>query len=208
MKDILKKSKKIILKMLVGLVYGIVITLSVVLMVSILGISIIALITCAAISIPIVIISAIVQFISQNIKFHKLKKVLLKSLHEKYEYQKDYSIKRVNSVKIIKDKNNEKFYAEEFIPVNKDELDILKSTIPESCSYDIAKIIAYETIQDKILKETNKSNLEKLKQELIYLSFELQDIATAHNTFLKDCETSEEIYEKKDVLRKIKTINN
>lgn len=148
-----------------------------------------------------------IHLLKKSIELHTLKNKLLHKYQENIEAQKEYAIERANSIQIIKDTNNEFVCAEEFVPINHEQLNNLKSTIHKMNSDNIATIMVYETIQKKVLEETNEERHAHIKQELTRLSFELQDIVTNHNLFLKDLKNSKEIYKAKDSFQKIK-INN
>ncbi len=157
------------------------------------------------IGLPVILIKATTEYISLNLECRKKKKELLKKYQERNNFQLNYAVERSNNIQEVK-QGDENVYIESFVPVSEEELDMIKETVPECDKQDIAKIKAYEAKQKEILKETNTSKLQVLKQELMYLSFELQDIATSHNLFIKNCKTPQEIHDKQEELQKAKTL--
>lgn len=223
MKDKLKSAIKKILKVsgiITFTVIGIGFT------VGILGASLAIIFAGIVIAIPITLIIEIKKSISNFIEVSKLKKELEEEyteynigltkeeeykvynnrLKEKEKYQKNYAVKRANSIQIVKDQNNQEVLAEELVPLAQKEVDILKryDILIKLKSYDIKTIKKYETIKEQISKETNKTKLKILKQQLTKLSFQMQDIATINNPFLNKYKTSEEIYKNQ---KKIKNLN-
>lgn len=208
MKDKLKSAIKKILKVsgiITFTVIGIGFT------VGILGASLAIIFAGIVIAIPITLIIEIKKSISNFIEVSKLKKELEEEyteynneLKEKKKYQKNYAVKRANSIQIVKDQNNKEVLAEELVPVTQEELESIKQTIKRNDYQSIVKTSAYETIKEQISKETNKTKLKILKQQLAKLSFQMQDIATINNPFLNKYKTSEEIYKNQG---KIKNLN-
>lgn len=150
-------------------------------------------------------VPAIAQCISKTHAHHKKRLELIKSYQERNNFQLNYAVERSNNIQEVK-QDDERIYIESLVPVSEEELDMIKETVPECDKQDIAKIKAYEAKQKEISTETDNSKLQILKQELMRLSFELQDIATSHNLFIKKCETPQEIYDNREELQKAKTL--
>lgn len=165
---------------------------------------------CVAVTIHL--ITSAIELIQKCVEISKSKKELdnkrkeySKYKSKNYKYQKDYAIKRANTIQAIKDKDNEIVYAEEFVEVDDKELDVIcEHTLNEN---DKNIINEYREVKNQLQDKTNKfklERLEELKQKLTRLSFQVQDIASIHNMFLEKYETPKEIYKNKEKINKLK----
>lgn len=162
-----------------------------------------------AIGLPTMLVINIVKIIKQEIESRKLRKEMLNDLQEHYQKQQEYATERVEGIQKIENQNGNILYVEEFVPCDDEMIEVIKKSIEKykKNSFNRANALeimdSYELVKYKVVITTNKEELFKLKQQLTLLSFQLQDIASRYNTFLKN-KTLEEMYDSRDTLIRLR----
>lgn len=162
-----------------------------------------------AIGIPIMLVKSIIKIVKQEMGNRKLKKEMLKDLQKHYQKQQEYATERVENIQKVENQNGNILYVEEFVPCDDEMIEVIKKSIEKykKNSFNRANALeimdSYELVKYKVAITTNKEELLKLKQQLVLLSFQLQDIASGYNTFLKD-KTLEEMYDSRDTLIRLR----
>lgn len=160
-----------------------------------------------AIGLPTMLVINIVKIIKQEIESRKLRKEMLNDLQEHYQKQQEYATERVEGIQKIEVQNGY-IYSEELVSFDvkmiEETIGLYKTTFDGALS--LCKIGEYEAMKYKVSTTTNREELLELKQQLTLLSFQLQDIASEYNTFLKN-KTLEEMYDSRDTLIRLRTTN-
>lgn len=205
-KNIGNKIKKVLLMAIILAFYGLlfigVITIGIRFCAFVFSIAIV-------IGLPTMLVINIVKIIKQEIESHKLRKEMLNDLQKHYQKQQEYATERVENIQKVKNQNGNILYVEGFVPCDDEMIEVIKKSIEKykKNSFNRANALeimdSYELVKYKVAITTNKEELLKLKQQLALLSFQLQDIASRYNTFLKN-KTLEEMYDSRDTLIRLR----
>lgn len=160
-----------------------------------------------AIGLSTMLVINIVKIVKQEMENRKLRKEMLNDLQEHYQKQQEYATERVEGIQKVENQDGNILYVEKLVPCDNETIEVIKKSIEKDRKNLFNKSTAleimdsYELVKYKVAITTNKEELLKLKQQLTLLSFQLQDIASGYNTFLKN-KTLEEMYDcKEDFLR-------